>query len=259
MKNKDVEKIDNKIKVLKSMRFGNILVNLILIGVILFCLFKIGIWLYDNYRSNKVKNNYKNIQEKIDDTNINKIKKDTIDLNELKKQNSDTVAWLKVNNTKISYPIVKTTDNEYYMTRSFDKSYNSAGWPFVDFKNKMDGTDKNIVIYGHNRKNGDMFGTLDDTLKEEWYTNKDNKEILFVTEKAAEIYEVYSVYEVLNEEYYITTSFTDEGYQEFLDTVSKRSIYNFGTNINPNKPTITLSTCAGNDKYRTVLHAIKKD
>lgn len=254
----DINNIDRKIKKVKKKSIISIIIEIVLIGVIIFCLFKIGMWFWDNYKSNKVKDNYKNVQEKIDNIDINKIKDDTIDIKELKKKNPDTIGWLKVKNTSISYPIVKTSDNDFYMTHSFDKSYNSAGWPFMDFKNKFDGTDKNMVIYGHNRRNGDMFGTLSHTLKEEWYTNKDNKEIVLITDKGVQRYEVFSIYEVLNEEYYINTTFTDESYAEFLNTVSNRSIYNFNTKIDSSKSVLTLSTCSGNDKYRTVLHAIKK-
>ena len=258
MNNKRVEQIDKEIKTMKKIRFSHLFFNLILLGIIIFCLVKIGIWFYDNYKSSKVKKNYKDVQEKIDNTNIDKIKKEEINIKELKNQNSDTVGWLKVNNTDISYPIVKTNDNEYYMNRSFDKSYNSAGWPFIDYKNKLDGTDKNIVIYGHNRRNGDMFGTLKKTLREEWYTNKENHEILFITEKEKQKYQVYAVYEVPNEDYYINTELDDTSYSEFLNKVSSRSYYNFNVNLDTSRPTITLSTCSGNDKYRTVLHAIKK-
>lgn len=244
---------------MKKSKVVIVIIDIILISIILFCTYKIGIWLYDNYKSSQVKKEYKDIQEKIDNSNINKIKKNEINISELKLKNKDTVGWLKVNNTKISYPIVKTTDNEYYLNRSFDKTINSAGWPFMDYKNRLDGEDKNIVIYGHNRKNKDMFGTLDKTLKEDWYTNKDNQEIVFITENEIQKYQVYSVYEVLNEDYYIRTDFTDEEYKTFLDTVSRRSYYNFNVDIDSSKPTLTLSTCSGNDKYRTVLHAIKKD
>lgn len=244
---------------MKKNRLLNIIIDILLIIIIIFCIYKISLWFIDNYKSSKVKSNYKDIQDKIDNSKTNKIKEDEIDIKKLKEKNPDTIGWLKVKNTKISYPIVKSTDNDYYMTRSYDKTYNSAGWPFVDYKNKLDGTDKNIVIYGHNRKNGDMFGTLDKTLKENWYTKKENKEILLITENEIQKYEVYSVYEVLNEEYYITTNFTDEEYNTFLDTVSKRSFYNFNTNIDSSRTTLTLSTCSNNDKYRTVLHAIKKN
>lgn len=258
MNNKKVEQFNNETKSIKKIKIGNLLFNLLLLGIILFCLAKIGMWLYDNYKSSTVKKNYKDIQEKIDKTNIDKLKPEEINIRELKNQNSDTVGWLKVNNTNISYPIVKTNDNDYYLNRSFDKSYNSAGWPFIDYRNKLDGTDKNIVIYGHNRRNGDMFGTLKKTLKEEWYTNKENHEILFITEKEKQRYQVYAVYEVLNEEYYINTQLDNNTYNEFLNTVSRRSYYNFNVPLDTSRPTITLSTCSGNDKYRTVLHAIKK-
>lgn len=244
---------------MKRNKIISTIISIILILIIIFCLYKIGLWFYDNYKSRNVKKNYKEVQEKIDNSNINKIKKSDINIKELKEQNSDTVGWLKVNNTSISYPIVKSNDNDYYLNRSFDKSYNSAGWPFIDYKNKLDGTDKNIVIYGHNRRNGDMFGTLKKTLKEDWYTNKDNQEIIFITEKEIQKYQVYAVYEVLNEEYYINTELDNDSYNKFLDTVSKRSYYNFNVVLDSSKPTLTLSTCSGNDKYRTVLHAIKKD
>lgn len=243
---------------MKKKKIISIILNLFFTTIIVFCLIKIGIWFYDNYKSRTIKDKYKDIQNKLDNININKIEDDTVSIKKLKKQNSDTVGWLKVNNTDISYPVVKTNDNDYYLNRSFDKTYNSAGWPFMDYKNEFDGKDKNIVIYGHNRKNGDMFGTLSKTLKEEWYTNKDNQEIIFITEKEVQRYQVYSVYQVLNEEYYINTELNDHEYESFLDTISKRSYYNFNVKLDKSKPTLTLSTCAGNDKYRIVLHAIKK-
>ena len=46
------------------------------------------------------------------------------------------------------------------MNHNFEQEYNSAGWIFMDYKNKLDGTDKNIVIYGHNMKDLSMFGKL---------------------------------------------------------------------------------------------------
>lgn len=226
--------------------------------IILLCIYKIGNWFYDNYKNKKIRDNFKNIEEKVDNINVDKIKENPISISDLKKQNSDTVAWLKVNNTNINYPVVKAQDNSKYLNTSFDNSYNSAGWIFMDYRNKLDGTDKNIIIYGHNRRDKSMFGTLYNTLKEEWYNNETNKTILLITEKEVEIYEVFSVYEVKNEEYYITTNFTDDSYKEFLETIKNRSIHDFNTKIDTSKNIITLSTCSGNDKYRTVLHAMKK-
>lgn len=69
-----------------------------------------------------------------------------MDLQELRRINPETVGWIKLENTNIEYPIVQTTDNSFYLNHSFDKSYNEAGWIFADYRNKLDGTDKNIVI-----------------------------------------------------------------------------------------------------------------
>ena len=83
-----------------------------------------------------------------------------IDFGELKKKNEDVVAWIKVNNTKIEYPVVKSKNNDYYLNHSLDKSYNIAGWIFADYRNNFNGEDKNIIVYGHNRRDGSMFGSL---------------------------------------------------------------------------------------------------
>ncbi len=131
-----------------------------------------------------------------------------VDFEMLENTNKDVVAWIKVNNTNILYPIVQTNNNDYYLNHSFDKSINSAGWIFADYKNKFDGTDRNIVIYGHNRKDESMFGSLNKALQKEWYENEENKTIIFITKDEELKYEVFSVYQVPNEEYYIRTEFS---------------------------------------------------
>ena len=89
--------------------------------------------------------------------NNNAEEKYKINFEELKQKNSDTIAWLKVENTSIEFPVVKTNNNSYYLTHNFNKESNKAGWIFADYKNKFDGTDKNIIIYGHNRIDDSMF------------------------------------------------------------------------------------------------------
>jgi len=69
---------------------------------------------------------------------------------------------------------LKTKNNEFYLNHSFDKSENLGGWIFADCKNKFNGTDKNIVIYGHNMKDNSMFGTMQKILNPEWYNNEEN-------------------------------------------------------------------------------------
>lgn len=102
-----------------------------------------------------------------------------------------------------------------------------------------------------------MFGTLRNILDNNWYTNEDNKKIIFFTENEKSIYEVFSIYKVEKEDYYITTSFTNNSYLDFLNTIKKRSITDFNTEVTENDQILTLSTCDNNNKYRVVLHAKK--
>lgn len=234
-----------------------IIFQIIFLGVIIFSTIEIYKW----YRENKSNNE---IAEQLSSfVTINNEKKESdkdkysIDFKALKQQNSDTVAWIKVNNTKIEYPIVKAEDNSYYLTHSFDKTYNSAGWIFANYKNKLDGTDKNIVIFGHNRRDDSMFGTLKNVLDESWYNNEANMDIIFATEDNNYKYRVFSVYQILNEDYYIQTEFENDEFVAFIEEIKQRSIKNFNEEVSDKDTILTLSTCANNNKYRIVLHAKK--
>ena len=179
-----------------------------------------------------------------------------IDFNSLKSQNSDAIAYIKVNNTNINYVAVKGTDNSYYLNHNFEKKHNVAGWIFIDYHNNVDGLDKNLIIYGHNTKDGSMFGTLKKILTKDWYTNEDNRKVVLVTEAGTYYYEVFSVYSVVAEDYYINTVFSsDDEFEKFVTTLKGRSIYNYGTEVSGKDKILTLSSCTGGGKKRIVLHA----
>jgi len=180
-----------------------------------------------------------------------------IDFEKLKDINKNTVAWLKVNGTEIEYAVVQSSNNNYYLNHNFENKYNKAGWVFADYKNKFDETDKNIVIYGHNRKDGSMFGTLKNVLQEEWYNNEENNILTLITEKGEHKYRVFSIYEIKNEDYYIDTEFTDDEFENFIETLKKRSIKDFNAEISSEDSILTLSTCGDNNTYRVVIHAKK--
>lgn len=234
------------------------IIQLIFMVVLIYSLIHIFLW----YKSNKAN---KQVMQELSQT-IEIVKEDgendkkyKINFEELKNKNSDTVAWLKVENTNIEFPVVKSNDNSYYLTHNFNKKNNSAGWIFADYKNKLNGKDKNIVIYGHNMRDNSMFGSLKNVIKEKWYNNENNKYITLATENEYSIYEVFSVYQIEKEDYYIKTDFnSDKEFEEFLQKVKERSIKDFNIDISKENSILTLSTCANNNKYRVVLHAVKK-
>ena len=200
----------------------------------------------------------KNIVEEIKENIIIDEEDDSIniDFKSLKEQNSDIIAYLKVNGTNIDYVVVKGNDNSYYLKHNFNKEYNIAGWIFADYHNKFDETDRNIVIFGHNTKDGSMFGTLKNVLDKSWQENKDNLEITLITGKRQYKYQVFSTYSITPEDYYINTIYNnDNEFNEFLNKVKSRSNYNYNIEVNSNDKVLTLSSCIGDGKKRVVLHA----
>ncbi len=180
----------------------------------------------------------------------------SVDFNELKNKNSDTIGWIKVEGTNINYPVVQTTDNKYYLNHSYDKTYNEAGWVYADYRNSFDELDKNTVIYAHGRVDTTMFGSLKNILKSSWYNNKNNHIIKFSTPKENTLWQVFSVYTIEAESYYITTKFpSDEYFKEFATTLKNRSKIEFSAIPNENDKILTLSTCKDSKGNRVVMHA----
>ena len=214
-------------------------------------------WFRNNQNNKKISDEIAEFVT-VDETKEDDEEKYVVDFEKLKEKNSDIVAWLKVKGTNIETTVVKSTNNDYYLTHNFNKEYNSAGWIFADYKNKVDGTDKNIVIYGHNMRDDSMFGSLKNILNSDWYDNEENTNITLYTENEKCIYKVFSIYKIESEDYYITTEFeNDKKFEQFVNTIKKRSIKEFDIDVSESDNILTLSTCANNNKYRVVLHAKK--
>ena len=224
-----------------------------LVGI-LFSGIHLVIWMKDISRNHEIKkqtNQY--IAFQID----HEQKKYQIDFDSLKNQNPDTIGYLKLKGTNIDYIVVQGEDNSYYLTHNFNRDSNREGWVFADYRNLFDGSDRNIIVYGHNTNDGSMFGSLKNILYEDWLQNTDNHIIDFVTEKEASSYQVFSVYRIYKEDYYIQTEFEDVSYRDFLQTLLNRSFYDFGVDLTEEDSILTLSSCAENSSMRIVLHAKK--
>ncbi len=178
-----------------------------------------------------------------------------VNFNELIKLNDETKGWIKVNGTNINYPFVQTNNNDYYLTHSYNKSYNQAGWVFMDYRNDTENLDRNTILYAHGMNNKTMFGSLRNILSSSWYNNTDNHIIKLSTPTENTLWQVFSVYHIETTNDYIQTEFaTDTEYQTFLDMLKNRSAVEFDTTINSTDKIITLSTCY-NKTDKVVMHA----
>ena len=268
----------------KKLRFRKWVIVVFLIfflSIFSFSAYKVYSWYNDNkevdnisddvLKNTKVKekkdnNNTENVNPPEDISNdywdYIKINLLEVDFNELLKKNPDTVGWIEVKGTNINYPIVQTTDNSYYLTHAFDKTKNEAGWVFMDYRNDAVNFNQNTILYAHSRLTGSMFGSLKNILNSSWYTNKDNHIIRLSTPTENTMWQVFSVYTIPKESYYITPNFnSNEAYQEFLNTMKSRSEVEFSAEVNTNDKILTLSTCKDNFGNRVVMHAklIKKE
>lgn len=179
----------------------------------------------------------------------------SVNFDELKKKNSDTIAFLKVNGTNINYPVVQTNDNEYYLYHSYDKTENDAGWVFMDYRNDINDLQDNTIIYAHGRYDTTMFGSLKNVFKNNWYENTDNHVVYLSTPTENTLWQVFSVYSIKTETYYLTSSFGSEtSHQKFIDTMISRSRFDFDAKVSTKDKILTLSTCY-NETEKVVLHA----
>ena len=169
----------------------------------------------------------------------------------IKNDNSDVVGWLIVEGTQISYPVVQYKDNDFYLSHNFEKEKNSAGWIFMDYQNTLD--DQNIVIYGHHRKDGSMFGSIDNILNN---TNKKDLSIYFITPRETIQYIIFSIYKISSNDNYNDRIFSN--FQHTIKKIAERSEIEFNKNYYDTNQIITLSTCHNNNVDRMVVHGYKK-
>ncbi len=180
----------------------------------------------------------------------------SVDFSDLLKENKDTVGWIIVNNTNINYPVVQSTDNDFYLNHAYDKTSNNAGWIYADFRDNFNNFNSNVVIYGHGRKDKIMFGSLTNVLNKNWYTQEENQIIQLSTLKYNTMWQIFSIYTIEAENYYIQTDFETNGeYTKFLNDMVSRSIYNFGINLSTDDKILTLSTCYNDNGIRLVVQA----
>lgn len=249
-----------------------IVIIVICVGGLSFSGYKLYAWRKDNIAAQNLMEATENntpVEEVVEDTelvNPPENKQDmyysfvdmplmSVDFDDLLKTNPNTKAFLKVNGTNVNYPVVQASDNKYYLTHAFDNSKNGGGWVFLDYRNNMDHLSDNTIIYGHGRKNGTIFGSLKKIVNPSWYENSSNYTIYVSTPKENTLWQVFSVYKVPNETYYLISKFgSEESHQKFINTMLERSIHNFNTQVTTKDKLLTLSTCWNHD-VKVVLHA----
>lgn len=186
------------------------------------------------------------------------------DMQELYDMNPDTIGWLTIEDTVVDYPVMQTPENEdYYLDRDFQGNYSAYGSLIMDTDSQVGSGTKvneyadgsipctNLIIHGHNMKNGSMFGNLDLYRKQDY--EKEHNIIRFSSLYEDREYEIVSVF--LSQVYLKTQTDvfkyykffqanTEEEFNDFYNNIKEMSLYDTGVTAQFEDEFISLSVCA---------------
>ena len=174
-----------------------------------------------------------------------------INFTELNAINPEVIGWIRIGALDVSYPIAQAKDNDFYLHRTFEKQDNFAGCIFLNCDNSRFFTDQNSIVYGHNMKNGSMFGTLSKFRSQETYDS--NPYFWIFTPTLIYQYRIFSCSEVAAEGAPYMTRFTTEGFREFLNNMAAQSAVRTNVSLSTDDRVTTLSTCTGNSATRFIV------
>jgi len=76
-------------------------------------------------------------------------------------QNTDLAGWIQIDGTNINYPVMQSKhDPDFYLKHNFEKADSPHGCPYVQANCDLQTPSDNILVYGHNMKDGTMFSDL---------------------------------------------------------------------------------------------------
>ncbi len=180
-----------------------------------------------------------------------------IDFAALKAENPDTRAWVKITGTYVNNVVVQAEDNSYYIDHDFYGNESISGTVFSSYRNKWDGSDDNIVLYGHNMKTGDFFAHVahyvpNDASREPLAFYKVHPTIMLATpDGGSQTYKIFGAMiantqsqygEVFN--YVNKTSFkSKDDFHNYIIDIMDRSWFFTDVDLQYGDQLLTLSTC----------------
>ncbi len=237
-----------------NLNFYKYILYALIVFVIILGLFFV-FWFYRGYLE-KYENadKYKKHVEIIDEENQNY----DIDFKTLQAANPDIYAWLDIPDTTISYPILRSEEENFYLTHNADKEESNYGAIYTQNYNAADFSDFNTIIYGHNMRDGSMFGTLRNFKDKEFF---DNHRIINIYTPAKKLtYTIFAAYTNDDSHILLDNDFTDievrRKYIFDIQSGKKNSNVDREINVSEYNKIITLSTCTTPRTKRLLVQAV---
>lgn len=180
--------------------------------------------------------------------------------------NADVVSWIYMPGVDISYPVVRGKDNDYYLQHTFEKNVSLSGAIFMDYQDSPDLVGFNTFIYGHNMRNGTMFGSLKKYLQDETLIQSAPYFYLYLKDGSVKKYRIFAYYQDDgNSDTYSRPS--KEGEEAYLAMIRKKSFVRVTLTPEEEKQAalfheyVTLSTCTGftGSGRRFLVHGVCVD
>lgn len=182
-----------------------------------------------------------------------------VDFNYLKSINPDTKAWVQIPGTLLNHVVLQNpNDDELYLDHDFYGNYEQfSAEIFSSWRNKWDGTDDNIILFGHNLASGYGFAYVNhyvpnDVSSEPLAFYKVHPNILLQKDGGeSETYKVFAGIVVNTEEQYgevfnytTKTRFTSqEDFNDYIISIMDRSWFYTDVDLEYGDKLLTLSTC----------------
>lgn len=179
------------------------------------------------------------------------------DLTELFAQNPDCIGWLCVPGTQIDISAHVHAGGNPSMVPApelFMAAYSQSGVPFMDFRCDEN---SNLILYGHNMKNGTMFGNL--TGYTDAYFAAEHPVIDLQTAAGLSRYTVFAVAAVQKTDpwYDFIEAGSSAGFDEQVADLLCKACYTTGVIPAYGQQLLTLSTCYGGGNGRLIVAAVK--
>ncbi len=179
----------------------------------------------------------------------------SVDITSLKTQYPNAIGWLYSPKTPIHYPVMQTQNNDYYIDHLANGKVNSAGSIFMDCRNDASLGGFSHILYGHNMKNGTMFGTILDYRKEGYFS--DHPYLFYFTDSEIYRLEVFAGINTVADSYYYKMPQGDSDKEAYIKSVRERSYFYADIPVETGDSLMLLSTCSGavNSDARFLLFA----
>ena len=178
-------------------------------------------------------------------------------------QNHDLIAWLSIPDV-IDLPVMYR-DNRYYLTHDFNKSKNASGTIFLDENHRFSEQTQNLLLHGHNMKDGTMFGRLVHYLQSiDYYRSHPFVHLDTLWEE--EQYVIFAVLHVpldVHDERFINyfshpTFASNASFDAYVRQLQVNSVYGVPIDVKSSDALLTLSTCIDEDRLVIVCRRIRE-